>query len=78
MDSWIHIGDKFEVWKKREAWFWRVFNVEPSGAAIGAAASEAEAVREARLYIEESMSARRASPSCTGKGSHSRPRSRYS
>jgi hypothetical protein len=53
MDKRIHIEDKFEVWKNREAWFWRVFNVEPNGAAIGAAASEAEAVREARLYIEE-------------------------
>jgi hypothetical protein len=53
MDNRIHIEDKFEVWKKREVWFWRVLSVEPNGAAIGAAASEAEAVREARLYIEE-------------------------
>jgi hypothetical protein len=53
MDSRLYVADNFEIWKKQDAWFWRVFNIEPNGAAVGAAATEAEAVREARLYIEQ-------------------------
>jgi len=53
-----HRGTSFEIWSGRQTWFWFVVNCRCNGAAIGAAANEAEAIREACLSIEE-MAARR-------------------
>ena len=48
-----HMGIGFEVWSKQHSWFWLVVNSHHGAGAIGAAASEAEAVREAYSSIEE-------------------------
>jgi hypothetical protein len=53
-----HLGTSFMVWNRRPTWFWLVRNQQGNNAAIGTAATEAEAVREARASIEE-MTARR-------------------
>jgi hypothetical protein len=47
-----HLGTHFEVWTAQQTWFWCLVNPHRNGGAIGAAASEAEAVREATLLIE--------------------------
>ena len=51
-------GISFDVWNGRHTWFWFVADASRGGAAIGAAANEADAVREARHSIEE-MAAQR-------------------
>jgi hypothetical protein len=48
-----------EVWTCLGTWFWYVVNPQRNGGTIGAAATEMEALDEARSSIEE-MSARRA------------------
>jgi hypothetical protein len=48
-----YLGTGFAVWTGELTWFWRVLNSHHSGGAVGAAASEAEAVREACIAIEE-------------------------
>jgi hypothetical protein len=48
-----HLGKGFAVWNGELSWFWRVFNSCHNGGAVGAAATEAEAVREAYVAIEE-------------------------
>jgi hypothetical protein len=53
-----HLGTSFEIWSGRQTWFWFVVDCRCDGAAIGAAANEVEAIREACLSIEE-MAARR-------------------
>jgi hypothetical protein len=52
-----HLGAGFEVWTGGQSWFWCLLNPRRDGGAIGAAATEADAVREAFAAIEE-MSAR--------------------
>jgi hypothetical protein len=52
MNSQMYNGTRFEVWSSERTWFWLVAN-DYCGGAIGAAASEPEAVREARRSIEE-------------------------
>ncbi len=47
-----HLGIGFEVWNAQQSWFWLVDNTNRNGM-IGAAASESEAVREARSSLEE-------------------------
>ena len=47
-----HLGIGFEVWNSQQSWFWFVESTSRNGM-IGAAASESEAEREARLSIEE-------------------------
>jgi hypothetical protein len=47
----------FEVWTGQGTWFWCVANPQRNCGAIGTAATETEAIREARSSIEE-MSAR--------------------
>jgi hypothetical protein len=42
----------FNVWSVRGTWFWSLFYPDRHGGAIGAAASEAEAVWEAQAAIE--------------------------
>ena len=48
-----HMGIGFALWNGPQGWFWYVVDPYRKGAAIGAAASEAEAIREARRSIEE-------------------------
>jgi hypothetical protein len=48
-----HLGRGFAVWTGELTWFWRVFNQHHNGGAVGAAATEAEAVGEACAAIEE-------------------------
>jgi hypothetical protein len=48
-----HLGISFTVWNRRQTWFWLVPDQHGNGGAIGTAASEAEAVREACSSIEE-------------------------
>jgi hypothetical protein len=52
-----HLGAGFEVWTGGQSWFWCLLNPRHDGGAIGAAATEADAIREAFVAIEE-MSAR--------------------
>jgi hypothetical protein len=42
----------FKVWEDGESWFWVVVNLDSNGGTIGAAATEAEAIRDARSTIE--------------------------
>jgi len=53
-----HLGTNFGIWNGRHAWFWFVADARCNGAAIGAAANEAEAICEAYSSIEE-MAAQR-------------------
>ena len=53
MRTHTHCGIGFQVWNGPQTWFWFVVNPHRDGGAIGAAASEADAMREARLSIEE-------------------------
>jgi hypothetical protein len=57
---WIgnHLDISFQIWNGRHLWFWFVADQRGSGAAIGAAPNQADAICEARLSIEE-MAARR-------------------
>ena len=48
-----HMGTGFDVWCGQANWFWFVVNPHRHGGAIGSAATEADAVREARAAIEE-------------------------
>jgi len=47
-----HLGVGFEVWYAQQSWFWFVANTNRNGM-IGAAATESDAVRDARSSIEE-------------------------
>ncbi|HLI79761.1 MAG TPA: hypothetical protein VKV03_07245 [Candidatus Binataceae bacterium] len=59
MDSMRHyLGIDFEVWEAQQRWLWCVIDPHRDGGAIGAAASENDAVRDACLCIDEMMSAR--------------------
>ena len=60
-----YLGTGFEVWAAQQSWFWFLDKPHGNGAAIGAAATEADAVRDACLTIEASMSRRRTSPLLT-------------
>jgi hypothetical protein len=59
-NSRYHLGIGFDVWTDQQSWFWFVANPHWNGGAIGAAASEAEAVHEACSSIEEMPANRRA------------------
>ncbi len=56
-----HLGVGFRLWNGQWTWFWTL--VDPCGGAgaVGAASSEAEAIREAHAAIEE-MAARCRTP----------------
>ena len=59
MDNMRHyLGIDFEVWEAQQRWLWCVIDPHRDGGAIGAAASEIDAVRDACLSIDEMMSAR--------------------
>jgi len=46
-------GNSFTVWSRSHTWFWLVLDQQGSGGAIGTAASEAQAIGDARSSIEE-------------------------
>jgi hypothetical protein len=56
-----YLDTGFEVWTVQRTWFWSVENPDRNGGSVGAAATEAEAIHEARLSIEEISAQRRAS-----------------
>jgi hypothetical protein len=47
-----YLGIGFEVWSAQNSWFWFVANTNRNGM-IGAAATERDAIRDARSSIEE-------------------------
>lgn len=47
-----HLGVGYEVWNTQNTWFWFVANTNRNGV-IGAAATESDAIAEARSSIEE-------------------------
>jgi hypothetical protein len=53
MISRIHNGIRFQVWNSQRTWFWLTVNEDRRAGAIGVAASEAEAIDEARRSISE-------------------------
>jgi hypothetical protein len=55
-----HLNADFEVWTGQWIWFWRVVSPHRDGGTIGAAATEAAAILEACISIEE-----RSAPSST-------------
>jgi hypothetical protein len=57
-DTRHYLGIDFEVWEAQQRWLWCVIDPHRDGGAIGAAASEIDAVRDACLSIDEMMSAR--------------------
>lgn len=50
----VYSGVSFAVWKVQGAWFWSLVRPYGEGGTIGAAGTEAEAMREARVAIEQS------------------------
>ena len=68
-----HLGTGFEVWNSQESWFWLVSSPHSNGAVIGAAATEAEAVREARSSIRRMAADRRAIASAARTHRASKP-----
>lgn len=69
----IQLGIGFEVWDAQQTWFWYVIDPDRNGGTIGAAVTEAEAVRAACLSIEEMSAQRRsrAAALCVSNGSAS-------
>jgi hypothetical protein len=50
----VYSGVSFVVWKGQGTWFWSLVRPYGKGGTIGAAASKAEAMREAQSAIEHS------------------------
>jgi len=44
---------RLELWSSQGAYVWRLSDLRRGGGIVGAAASEAEALREARAALEE-------------------------
>ena len=55
MRSSTYAGTTFTLWKRQQTWFWSLPDQYGGGGRIGAAASEAEAIHEARLSIDETL-----------------------
>jgi hypothetical protein len=47
-----HLEIGFKLWEDHQCWFWLVVGPDNSGGTIGAAPTEADAIREARSWIE--------------------------
>jgi hypothetical protein len=62
-----HLGTRFEIWTGQQSWFWRFSDPSRAAGSIGAAASEADAVRDARFAIEEMFAARPRPTRATGR-----------
>src|SRR5262245_18886726 len=52
------LGTRYEIWTGQQSWFWRFSQPNRAAGSIGAAASEADAVRDACFAIEEMFAAR--------------------
>jgi hypothetical protein len=50
----IYSGVSFAVWAVQGSWFWSLVRPYCEGGTIGAAGTEAEAMREAQVAIEQS------------------------
>jgi hypothetical protein len=50
-----HLGVDFKIWTSGGSWFWLLTNANGEGGTIGASASEAQAMRDAFLSIEENI-----------------------
>lgn len=48
-----YLGNSYEVWNRQFTWFWFVTDQSGARSAIGVAASQADAQREARSLIEK-------------------------
>ncbi len=48
-----YLNSGFEVWNRQHTWFWSVVDARRNSGMIGAAATEAEAVSQARASIAE-------------------------
>jgi hypothetical protein len=48
-----HLGVDFVVWERDSSWFWFLIHPINEGGMIGASGNKAQAMREARLSIEE-------------------------
>lgn len=48
-----HLGVGFEIWTDKWTWFWSLSDPHERAGAVGATASGADAIDEARLAIEE-------------------------
>ncbi len=59
-----HLGVSFDIWTGQWTWFWSLVNPQLDGGAVGAAPTEADAIREARIAIEEMSARRRAEAPC--------------
>jgi hypothetical protein len=53
MRNCTYAGSTFTLWKRQQTWFWSLPDQYGGGGRIGAAASEADAIHEARLSIDE-------------------------
>lgn len=53
MRSRSHLEIGYKVWSDQECWFWLVTGPYGNGGTVGAAATEAEAIRDARTLIED-------------------------
>lgn len=69
-----YLGAGFEVWPSQRGWFWRLLRPDRDGGTIGVAGSEAEAIREARLSIEEISGRRGVTAGCDIMAEVSAPR----
>ena len=47
-----HLEVAFEVWEHGQSWFWLVVSPHSERGTVGAAATEADAIRDARSLIE--------------------------
>jgi hypothetical protein len=50
-----HWGIEFVICNRESAWFWLLLHPRGKGGVIGAARDEAQAMRDARLSIEERL-----------------------
>jgi hypothetical protein len=57
MNTSVYLGIRFYVWNAQHGWFWLIVNGRRDGGIVGAAAGEGDAIREARLSIEQMASA---------------------
>jgi hypothetical protein len=54
MHSSSHLEIGFKVWEDHhQCWFWLVTGPHSNGGSVGAAATEVEAIRDARSLIED-------------------------
>jgi hypothetical protein len=57
-----HLGMDFAVWSSGRSWFWLLINVHGEAGTIGASSNEAQATRDAYLFIEEILQSSEGNP----------------